>query len=139
MKRGLDIRDAINELDEKRIKNIRPLIQPQILMEDFPLTFQAAQSVILGRSAAEGIIKGQDDRLLVIVGPCSVHDVQAALEYAERLKEYSASASSELAIIMRVYFEKPRTTVGWKGLINDPELNNSFQINKGLRVDEIYY
>ncbi|CAJ0648618.1 11700_t:CDS:10, partial [Entrophospora sp. SA101] len=125
---------ALNELDDKRIKNIRPLIQPQILMEDFPLTFQAAQSVILGRSAAEGIIKGQDDRLLVIVGPCSVHDVHAALEYAERLKDYSASASSELAIIMRVYFEKPRTTVGWKGLINDPDLNNSFQINKGLRV-----
>nr|CAG8599868.1 5627_t:CDS:10 [Entrophospora candida] len=125
---------ALNELDDKRIKNIRPLIQPQILMEDFPLTFQAAQSVILGRSAAEGIIKGHDDRLLVIVGPCSVHDVHAALEYAERLKEYSASASSELAIIMRVYFEKPRTTVGWKGLINDPDLNNSFQINKGLRV-----
>ncbi|CAJ0911922.1 12747_t:CDS:2 [Entrophospora sp. SA101] len=134
MGKRLDIRDALNELDDKCIKHIKPLIQPQILMEDFPLTFQAAQSVIVGRSAAESIIKGQYDRLLVIVGPCSVHDVPAALEYAERLKEYSVSASSELAIIMRVYFEKPRTTVGWKGLINDPELNNSFQINKGLRV-----
>lgn len=130
----LDIRDALNELDDKRIKNIKPLLQPQILMEDHPLTFQAAQSVILGRSAAERIIKGYDDRLLVIVGPCSVHDVPAALEYAEKLHEYSVSASSDLAIIMRVYFEKPRTTVGWKGLINDPKLNNSFQINTGLRV-----
>ncbi|CAH1762828.1 9006_t:CDS:10, partial [Entrophospora sp. SA101] len=128
------IRDALNELDDKRIKQVKPLIQPQILMEDFPLTFQAAQSVILGRSGAESIIKGQDDRLLVIVGPCSVHSVPAALEYAERLSKYSAGASSDLAIIMRVYFEKPRTTVGWKGLINDPKLNNSFQINQGLRV-----
>nr|CAG8467215.1 12941_t:CDS:10 [Entrophospora candida] len=125
---------TLNELDDKRIKHVKPLIQPQILMEDFPLTFQAAQSVILGRSSAESIIKGQDDRLLVIVGPCSVHSVPAALEYAERLSKYSAGASSDLAIIMRVYFEKPRTTVGWKGLINDPKLNNSFQINQGLRV-----
>ncbi|CAB4385295.1 unnamed protein product [Rhizophagus irregularis] len=127
------VRDALNELDDKRIKQIKPLIPPQILMEDLPLTIQAAQSVIIGRATAEAIIKGQDDRLIVIVGPCSVHDVRAAIEYAGRLKAY-ASEASELFIIMRVYFEKPRTTVGWKGLINDPHLNNSFQINKGLRI-----
>ncbi|CAG8469216.1 7969_t:CDS:2 [Paraglomus occultum] len=128
------VRDALNELDDKRIKQIKPLIPPQILMEDFPLTLQAAQSVILGRTNAEAIIKGEDDRLLVIVGPCSVHDVKSAVEYAGKLKAYADTASSDLCIIMRVYFEKPRTTVGWKGLINDPQLNNSFQINKGLRL-----
>ncbi|CAG8465219.1 9240_t:CDS:10 [Dentiscutata heterogama] len=128
------VRDALNELDDKRIKQIKPLIPPQILMEDLPLTLKAAQTVILGRSSAEAIIKGLDDRLLVIVGPCSVHDVRAAIEYAEKLKTYATEASNELMIIMRVYFEKPRTTVGWKGLINDPFLNNSFQINKGLRI-----
>ncbi|CAG8491584.1 13888_t:CDS:2 [Gigaspora margarita] len=119
------VRDALNELDDKRIKQIKPLIPPQILMEDLPLTLKAAQTVILGRSCAEAIIKGLDDRLLVIVGPCSVHDVRAAIEYAEKLKAYATEASNELLIVMRVYFEKPRTTVGWKGLINDPFLNNS--------------
>ncbi|CAG8662332.1 5121_t:CDS:2, partial [Racocetra fulgida] len=109
----------LNELDDKRIKQIKPLIPPQILMEDLPLTLKAAQTVIVGRTNAEAIIKGLDDRLLVIVGPCSVHDVRAALEYA-----YATEASNELMIVMRVYFEKPRTTVGWKGLINDPFLNN---------------
>jgi len=125
---------ALNELDDKRIKQIKPLIPPQILMEDSPLTLQASQTVKNGRTSAEKIIKGQDDRLLVIVGPCSVHDVKAAIEYATKLKAYSDEANKELFIIMRVYFEKPRTTVGWKGLINDPDLNNSFQINKGLRA-----
>ncbi|CAG8508546.1 9872_t:CDS:10, partial [Ambispora leptoticha] len=128
------VREALNELDDKRIKQIKPLIPPQILMEDLPLTMQAAQSVISGRTGAEAIVKGQDDRLLVVVGPCSVHDVRAALEFAEKLKAYADEAKSDLCIIMRVYFEKPRTTVGWKGLINDPHLNNSFQINKGLRI-----
>ncbi|KAI7816450.1 3-deoxy-7-phosphoheptulonate synthase [Gamsiella multidivaricata] len=125
---------ALNELDDKRIKEIKPLIPPQILMEDLPLSLAAAQTIIVGRHAAEEIIKGRDDRLLVIVGPCSIHDTKAAIEYAHKLKAYSAEAKEDLAIIMRVYFEKPRTTVGWKGLINDPQLNNSFQINKGLRV-----
>ncbi|RHZ68895.1 hypothetical protein Glove_292g63 [Diversispora epigaea] len=125
---------ALNELDDKRIKQIKPLIPPQILMEDLPLTEQASQTVKNGRVSAEAIIKGQDDRLLVIVGPCSVHDVKAAIEYASKLKAYSDEANKELFIIMRVYFEKPRTTVGWKGLINDPFLDNSFQINRGLRT-----
>ncbi|KAF9970847.1 hypothetical protein BGZ73_006297 [Actinomortierella ambigua] len=130
----IGFRDALNELDDKRIKEIKPLIPPQILMEDLPLSLAAAQTILLARQSAEEVIKGRDDRLLVVVGPCSIHDTKAAIEYAQRLKAYAATATEDLAIIMRVYFEKPRTTVGWKGLINDPQLNNSFQINKGLRV-----
>ncbi|KAI8067845.1 3-deoxy-7-phosphoheptulonate synthase [Gongronella butleri] len=126
--------EALNELDDKRIKQIKPLIPPQILMEDIPLTLKAAQTIVEGRKAAEAVIKGDDDRLLVVVGPCSIHDVNAAKEYATRLIEYAQTASDDLLIIMRVYFEKPRTTVGWKGLINDPFLNNSYEINKGLRI-----
>ncbi|KAG9285884.1 hypothetical protein G9A89_013309 [Geosiphon pyriformis] len=149
------VRLALNELDDKRIKQIKPLIPPQILMEDLPLTLQAAQSVISGRTGAEAILKGLDDRLLVIIGPCSVHDVRAALEYGlpcvlwsfnfvlvinieedrknkstGKLKAYKDEAKEDLCIIMRVYFEKPRTTVGWKGLINDPHLNNRCAINQ---------
>ncbi|KAL1915283.1 uncharacterized protein VTP21DRAFT_6741 [Calcarisporiella thermophila] len=128
------LRDALNELDDKRIREIKPLIPPQILMEELPLTLKAAESVLSGRHEAEAIIKGQDDRLLVVVGPCSIHDTKAAKEYAEKLRSYIPSAKNELCILMRVYFEKPRTTVGWKGLINDPFLNGTYQINKGLRV-----
>ncbi|ORY07597.1 3-deoxy-7-phosphoheptulonate synthase [Basidiobolus meristosporus CBS 931.73] len=124
----------LNELDDKRIKEIRPLIPPQILMEDLPLTDDAARAILAGRLGAEAIIQGRDDRLLVVVGPCSIHDTKAGLEYAQKLKEYAQSAAADLHIIMRVYFEKPRTTVGWKGLINDPLLNDSFQINNGLRI-----
>ncbi|GAA5910838.1 3-deoxy-7-phosphoheptulonate synthase [Sporobolomyces salmoneus] len=124
----------LNDLDDTRIRNIRPLIPPQILMEDYPLSLRAAATVIEGRKGAEEILRGEDDRLLVIVGPCSVHDVKAALEYAQLLKKYADEASDDLHILMRVYFEKPRTTVGWKGLINDPQLNGTFQINKGLRL-----
>ncbi|KAI8343868.1 3-deoxy-7-phosphoheptulonate synthase [Chlamydoabsidia padenii] len=126
--------EALNELDDKRIKCIKPLIPPQILMEDIPLTLKAAQTIVEGRKAAENVIKGTDDRLLVVVGPCSIHDVKAAKEYANLLIEYAETAKDDLLIIMRVYFEKPRTTVGWKGLINDPFLNNSYEINKGLRT-----
>ncbi|RUO95779.1 hypothetical protein BC936DRAFT_143242 [Jimgerdemannia flammicorona] len=120
-------------------------------MEDIPLTLRAAQTIIVARKAAEDITRGLDDRLLIVVGPCSIHDVTAALEYvafliailiplfawttpAKLLRDYSETVKDDLCIVMRVYFEKPRTTVGWKGLINDPFLNNSFQINKGLRV-----
>ncbi|CAG8483821.1 17057_t:CDS:10 [Acaulospora morrowiae] len=126
--------EGLNDLDDTRIQKIKPLIPPQILMEDLPHTARASEVVKNGRIGAEAIIKGEDDRLLVIVGPCSVHDPKAALEYAGKLKAYSDSARDELCIIMRVYFEKPRTTIGWKGLINDPHLNNSFQINQGLRI-----
>ncbi|KAI9472243.1 MAG: 3-deoxy-7-phosphoheptulonate synthase [Benjaminiella poitrasii] len=128
------ITEALNELDDKRIKGIKPLIPPQILMEDIPLTLKAAQTIIEGRKAAENVIKGSDDRLLVVVGPCSIHDVKAAKEYAMSLIEYAEKTKEDLLIVMRVYFEKPRTTVGWKGLINDPFMNNSYEINKGLRI-----
>lgn len=121
-------------MENHRVKATRPLIPPQILQEDLPLTLMAAQTVLHGRLATENILKGDDDRLMVVVGPCSVHNVPAALEYATRLKAYADSAKDDLHIVMRVYFEKPRTTVGWKGLINDPDLNGSFQINKGLRM-----
>ncbi|GAA6027568.1 hypothetical protein JCM8097_007927 [Rhodosporidiobolus ruineniae] len=125
---------ALNDLDDRRIRNIRPLLPPQILMEDYPLGLRAAATVLDGRKGAEEIVKGEDDRLLVVVGPCSIHDVKAALEYAKLLKAYADEAKEDLHILMRVYFEKPRTTVGWKGLINDPQLNGTFQINKGLRL-----
>ncbi|KAI7906798.1 3-deoxy-7-phosphoheptulonate synthase [Cokeromyces recurvatus] len=125
---------ALNELDDKRIVHIRPLIPPQILMEDLPLSLKAAQTILDGRQGSEDIICGKDDRLLVVVGPCSIHDVNAGLEYGKRLIDYAATAKDDLHIIMRVYFEKPRTTVGWKGLINDPNLNNTYEINKGLRI-----
>ncbi|KAJ2824330.1 hypothetical protein GGI24_003438, partial [Coemansia furcata] len=124
---------ALNELDDVNISRIRPLIPPQILMEDLPLTEKAAATIVKGRKAAEAIIQGIDDRLLVVVGPCSIHNPAAALEYADSLRAYADTAAEDLCIVMRVYFEKPRTTVGWKGLINDPDLNNNYAINKGLR------
>ncbi|KAJ1675318.1 hypothetical protein EV182_001503 [Spiromyces aspiralis] len=125
---------ALNEHDDKNIARIRPLIPPQILMEDLPLSVSASIAINKGRQSAKTIIEGKDDRLLVVVGPCSIHDPKAALEYADRLKEYADEVAEDLLIIMRVYFEKPRTTVGWKGLINDPDLNRQFNINKGLRI-----
>ncbi|KAF8158353.1 hypothetical protein B0H34DRAFT_708400 [Crassisporium funariophilum] len=130
----MSFKDALARLENSRVKSTRPLIPPQILQEDLPLTLLAAQTVLEGRHAIECILRGDDDRLLVVVGPCSVHNVEAAMEYAKLLKEYEETAKEDLLIVMRVYFEKPRTTVGWKGLINDPDLNGSFQINKGLRI-----
>ncbi len=105
-----------------------------MLIEEFPANDEARIVVAEGRNAAEAILSGDDDRLLVVVGPCSIHDPKAALEYAEKLKAYADTAKDELHLIMRVYFEKPRTTVGWKGLINDPDLDGSFDINKGLHL-----
>ncbi|KAJ1023828.1 hypothetical protein NDA13_004662 [Ustilago tritici] len=131
---SLTYKEALNELDDRRIKSIKPLIPPSILIEEYPLSLDAAQTVASGRKSAEEIVKQQDDRLLVVVGPCSIHDVRSGLEYARKLAAYSESAKQDLHIVMRVYFEKPRTTVGWKGLINDPNLNGSFHINKGLRL-----
>ena len=99
-----------------------------------PLSLRGAQTVLDGRQQVEAIIKGDDDRLLVIVGPCSVHDPEQAIVYAKKLKEYADEAQEDLMIVMRVYFEKPRTTVGWKGLINDPDMNGTYAINRGLRI-----
>lgn len=130
----MPVYDSLNALDDRHIKSIKPLVPPQILMEEYPLSMEAAQVVEQGRRDTSEVLKNRQDRLVVIVGPCSVHDVRAGIEYAKRLKEYADKARDDLLIIMRVYFEKPRTTVGWKGLINDPNLDGSFQINKGLRL-----
>lgn len=131
---AMPFKEALQRLEDRRVKSTRPLIPPQILQEDLPLTLAAAQTVIEGRQATENILRGDDDRLMVVVGPCSVNNVDAAVEYAEKLRAYAEQAKEDLHIVMRVYFEKPRTTVGWKGLINDPDMNSSFRINKGLRI-----
>ncbi|HXG53196.1 MAG TPA: 3-deoxy-7-phosphoheptulonate synthase [candidate division Zixibacteria bacterium] len=120
--------------DDLRIARTRPLLSPAILAEEIPLTDSAARRVSESRRAIEAILDGEDPRLLVVVGPCSVHDTRAALEYATRLKPIADRLSGALFIVMRVYFEKPRTVVGWKGLINDPDLDGSYHINKGLRL-----
>jgi 3-deoxy-7-phosphoheptulonate synthase len=122
------------QTDDLRIKEIKELTTPADLLADIPITEKAARSVYEARREIHRILHGADDRLLVIMGPCSIHDVKAAKEYAGRLKEAKDRCASDLLIMMRVYFEKPRTTVGWKGLINDPKLDGSFQINEGLRV-----
>lgn len=124
----------IKTVDDLRIKNIRPLIPPAILVEELPIATAAIKLVEKTRAEAAGIVQGQDERLLVVVGPCSIHDPEAAVEYAAKLKKQMAAFTDELCIVMRVYFEKPRTTIGWKGLINDPKLDGSFDINAGLRV-----
>ncbi|MFI3244567.1 MAG: 3-deoxy-7-phosphoheptulonate synthase [Akkermansia sp.] len=120
--------------DDVRIKNIRPLISPAILMEDFPISDESAKLVYHTREELRQIFHQEDDRLAVIVGPCSIHDVSAAIDYADRLLKAREKYGEDLLLIMRVYFEKPRTTVGWKGLINDPFMDHSFNINSGLRM-----
>jgi 3-deoxy-7-phosphoheptulonate synthase len=120
--------------DDLRIREIKELIPPSQLLRDFPITQNAAKNVYETRQAIHRILHGADDRLMVIMGPCSIHDVKAAKEYAGKLKEAKDRLATDLLVLMRVYFEKPRTTVGWKGLINDPNLDGSFQINDGLRV-----
>lgn len=121
------------EFDDVRIDELSPLLPPACLLEELPLNESAAATVRTGRRAVEAIVQGNDDRLLVIIGPCSIHDTDACLEYAKRLKKLADGLAADLYVVMRVYFEKPRTTVGWKGLINDPALDGSFQINRGLR------
>lgn len=120
--------------DDLRIESIEEVIPPEQLHEELPLTPQSVKVTLEARRVLHDILIGEDDRLAVVVGPCSIHDVDAAMEYARRLSKLQVSLSKELFIVMRVYFEKPRTTVGWKGLINDPDLDDSFQINKGLRM-----
>lgn len=122
------------QTDDLRIGEIKPLISPAVLSYYLPITDKASEVVATARRQSEDILKRKDDRLLVVVGPCSIHDTSAALEYAGRLKELSARYEDDLHVVMRVYFEKPRTTVGWKGLINDPHLDGSFDINRGLRI-----
>ncbi len=120
--------------DDERIAGYRPLLSPAILMEELALTEQASSTVASARAACEAIVRGEDDRLLVVAGPCSIHDPKSALEYADHLQSLMHELADDLLIIMRVYFEKPRTTIGWKGLINDPHLDGTFDINNGLRA-----
>lgn len=117
-----------------RISGTHPLVSPAILEYDFPVPNAVGQMIYEARTASANILAGRDDRLLVVVGPCSIHDPAAAIEYGEALKREADRFAGDLLILMRVYFEKPRTTVGWKGLINDPHLDDSFDINHGLRL-----
>ncbi len=117
-----------------RIKSIKPLMSPALLIQELPLPLPVSEQIQAQRQAIAEVIHRRDPRLLVIVGPCSIHDPKAALEYADRLAKLAKDMQDQLLIVMRVYFEKPRTTIGWKGLINDPHLNDSFDINHGLRV-----
>jgi len=122
------------QTDDLRIREIKEVSPPEMVHTEFPITEAVSETVATARNAIHQILHGQDDRMLVIIGPCSIHDPRAGLEYAERLKVLREALQDDLLIVMRVYFEKPRTTVGWKGLINDPDLDESFHINKGLRL-----
>ena len=120
--------------DDTRITGMEEVVAPNALLSDIPITDEVSELVFSNRETISRILRGEDPRLLVIVGPCSIHDPAAALDYAARLAALAQKVSQNLHIVMRVYFEKPRTTVGWKGLINDPNLNSSYEINHGLRV-----
>ncbi len=120
--------------DDLRIKEIKELIPPANLIQDLPCSEIASRAVHEARLALHRILHGMDDRLIVVIGPCSIHDPKAAIDYAQRLAVERRRHSADLEVVMRVYFEKPRTTVGWKGLINDPDLDGSFRINQGLRM-----
>jgi 3-deoxy-7-phosphoheptulonate synthase len=125
---------AAAALDDHRITRISPLIPPSLLRHELPVNAAVGHTVTQARTELVNILDGRDDRLLVVVGPCSIHDPEAALEYAQRLAQAASTLSGDLRIVMRTYFEKPRTTVGWKGLINDPGLDGSFDVNTGLRL-----
>jgi 3-deoxy-7-phosphoheptulonate synthase len=128
---GSSLSEAVRD---RRIERLVPLAAPRQLIDELPLTEGQAGVLIRGREEVSAVLDGLDDRLLVVVGPCSVHDVEATREYAERLSREAARLGSELCVAMRVYFEKPRTTIGWKGLINDPHLDGSSDVNTGLRM-----
>ena len=117
-----------------KIRSITPIIAPTDLRQVFPVSDEAADFVNMSRLHLKNILRGLDPRLMVVVGPCSIHDPRAAIDYAEKLSRLSAELSDQLFIVMRVYFEKPRTTIGWKGLINDPDMNGTHQISKGLGI-----
>jgi 3-deoxy-7-phosphoheptulonate synthase len=125
---------VLYQTDDVRIRQLKPLIPPAILMEELPMTEPMSGLVSRTRQDIAAVLKGRDERLLVVVGPCSLHDPAAGLDYATRLAAVAESLRDDLLIVMRVYFEKPRTIVGWKGLINDPHLDDSFAINDGLRI-----
>ena len=120
--------------DDVRIKEIKELRPPSELLDSWQASTSATDNILATRAAIHRILHSVDDRMLVIIGPCSIHDYAAGIEYAKRLQEQSERLAQDLLIVMRVYFEKPRTTVGWKGLINDPHLDGSFQINEGLEL-----
>jgi 3-deoxy-7-phosphoheptulonate synthase len=123
-----------HQTDDLRIKEIKELAPPAHVLREYTISEPAAKLVFETRAGIHRILHGADDRLLIIMGPCSIHDVKAAKEYAKRLKEARDALKENLEIVMRVYFEKPRTTVGWKGLINDPQLDGSYRINDGLKI-----
>ncbi|WP_199431849.1 3-deoxy-7-phosphoheptulonate synthase [Qaidamihabitans albus] len=129
-----DATDPVRSLDNQRTTSISPLLSPALLRQEHPLDAATAKTVAQGRADTVGVLDGRDDRLTVVVGPCSVHDPAAALDYARQLAEHAERVREQLHVVMRVYFEKPRTTLGWKGLINDPDLDGSFAVNKGLRI-----
>lgn len=129
----------VEQYDDTRILGYNPLVSPAMLQSDIRASRESLDVVIKARRESADIFSGKDDRCLVIVGPCSIHDPEAALEYAARLKQLSDTLKDDLLIIMRAYLEKPRTTVGWKGLINDPNVDNTHDINKGLRVSRQLY
>ncbi|KAL7749306.1 3-deoxy-7-phosphoheptulonate synthase [Sorochytrium milnesiophthora] len=125
---------ATQATDDTRIDGYDPLIQPALLTAEEPLSAASKRTVVMARAQAAQVLRGEDDRLLVIVGPCSIHDPAAAREYSRLLLSVMPRLEQDLVLVMRTYFEKPRTTVGWKGLVNDPDLDGSFHINKGLRI-----
>lgn len=124
----------IQRTDDLRIRDVKELDSPEQIHRELPISKRAAETTFTARHTIQSILQGQDDRLLTVIGPCSIHDVDAAMEYASRLAGVAGELEKELLIVMRVYFEKPRTIVGWKGLINDPNLDGSFDINRGLRL-----
>jgi 3-deoxy-7-phosphoheptulonate synthase len=124
----------IRKTDDLRITQVRPLIPPAILLEEIPMTERGSHVVANTRAAVANVLAGRDPRLVVIAGPCSIHDTSAAIDYAGQLAAMARRYEGELIVLMRTYFEKPRTSVGWKGLINDPDLDESYHINKGLRL-----
>ena len=135
LRHGLSLNERTSDTDDQRIQDVTPLPPPEHLIRFFPIAGTPVEQLVGNtRGAIRRILQGQDDRLLVVIGPCSIHDPVAALEYARRLKAERERFKDTLEIVMRVYFEKPRTTVGWKGLINDPYLDESYRIHEGLRI-----
>ncbi len=131
---GMESQRARDSVRDRRIERVVELVAPATLLDELPLGDERAAAVVRGRQEVAAVLDGSDDRLLVVAGPCSVHDPEAALDYAQRLAAVADELRDDLLVVMRVYFEKPRTTVGWKGLINDPHLDGSGDVNAGLRI-----